>query len=99
MSLSDEEIKHIEKLSRIRLDPGARDKLREQLSDIIDFVNTLQETDTSGYQETPYLERFSSKLRGNTPGGELDHEEVMEQAPDREGGFFRVPPVIDKEQP
>lgn len=97
MSLSDEETKHIEELAKIRLDPEARDRLRAQLSDIIDFVRTLQKTDTSGYPGTPYLERFSAKLRGSTPGGELDHEEVMEQAPDRNGGFFRVPPVIEKE--
>lgn len=99
MSLSDEEIKHIEELAKIRLDQKAREKLRGQLSDIIDFVRTLQKIDTSGYGGTPYPERFQADLRGSRPGGELDHETVMEQAPEREGAFFRVPPVIEKEQP
>ncbi|MGM0483486.1 MAG: Asp-tRNA(Asn)/Glu-tRNA(Gln) amidotransferase subunit GatC, partial [Candidatus Krumholzibacteriota bacterium] len=96
MTLSDEEIKHIEELAKIRLDPEARDRLRAQLSDIIDFVKMLQKTDTSGYPGAPYLERFIADLRGGASGGELDHEEVMKQAPGRDGGFFRVPPVIEK---
>lgn len=97
MKLTDEQIQHIEELARLRLDPESRERLRTQLSDIIDFVRTLQETDTSAYREFSCLERFSTGLRDGTPGGELDHREVMEQAPDREDGFFRVPPVIEKE--
>ncbi|MDZ7859734.1 MAG: Asp-tRNA(Asn)/Glu-tRNA(Gln) amidotransferase subunit GatC [Candidatus Krumholzibacteriota bacterium] len=94
--LSDDEIKHIEKLARIRLGDEDREKLKGQLSDIIEFVRVLQKIDTSGFETVEHIARFKPILREGGAGGELEREKVLEQAPDRENGFFKVPPVINK---
>jgi aspartyl-tRNA(Asn)/glutamyl-tRNA(Gln) amidotransferase subunit C len=94
--LSDDEIRHIEKLAKIKLDSDARDKLKNQLSDIIEFVRILQDVDTSGVTSEACAKRFKPFLREGGSGGELEREKILEQAPDRENGFFKVPPVIDK---
>ncbi|MCD6378914.1 Asp-tRNA(Asn)/Glu-tRNA(Gln) amidotransferase subunit GatC [bacterium] len=93
---SDDEIRHIEKLAKIKLSNDAREKFKEQLSDIIEFVRTLQNVDTSGIASEACAKRFKPYLREGRAGGELECEKLMEQAPDRENGFFKVPPVIDK---
>ena len=94
--LTDDEIKHIEKLAKIRLGSDAREKLKGQLSDIIEFVRTLQKVDTSGFEAAAREKRFTPVLREDRAGDELEREKILEQAPDGENGFFKVPPVIDK---
>ncbi len=95
--LSDDEIKHIEKLARIRLDGNAREKFKGQLSDIIEFVRTLQKVDTTGFESETRKTPFKPFLREGRDGGELERDKVLEQAPENKNGFFKVPPVIDKD--
>ncbi len=97
LRLSDEEIKHVEKLARIRLDDEAREKLRGQLSRIIDFVQKLQNTDTAGFERGGEASKEDAFLRGKKAGDELDREHVLGEAPKRKDGYFTVPPVIDRE--
>lgn len=97
MKLTDIELSDLEALARVDLEPEERDRLRLQLDRIIGFVRKLQEVETGGVEaggegavpgKAPVLDE---------PQECLDREEVLGQAPDREEGFFRVPPVIDRE--
>ena len=99
MELKDADLKHIERLARVELSGESRKKLREQLSDIIGFVQKLQAIDTSGYAPRAYLGGFEPELRVDLTEECLSREEILEQAPDAMKGFFRVPPVIDREEP
>lgn len=99
MELKDSDLKHLERLARVELSGESRDKLREQLGDIIGFVQKLQAIDTSGYSPKAYLGGFEPELRGDEIEECLSRDEVLEQAPDALKGFFRVPPVIGREEP
>ena len=99
MELKDADLKHIERLARVELSGESRKKLREQLSDIIGFVQKLQAIDTSGYAPRAYLGGFEPELRRDLTEECLPRDEILEQAPDALKGFFRVPPVIDREEP
>ncbi len=97
MKLSDEELKNIEKLASVKLEGEARERLKSQLSGIIDFVKKLEKIDTSGYSPRAYVGDFQPVLREDEVKESLDRGGVLEQAPDSEKGMFRVPPVIDRE--
>ena len=97
MKLTDMEFGDLEALARVDLDPEERDRLRLQLDRILGFVRKLQEVEigeagASGEKAPLPLSPASDEV-----GECLDREEVLGQAPDREGGFFRVPLVIDRE--
>ena len=97
LKLTDMEFSDLEALARIDLDPDERDRLRLQLDRILGFAGKLQEVETDEAETAG-----GSPLRGispapDEPGECLDRDEVLGQAPDREEGFFRVPPVIDRE--
>ena len=94
LKLTDMEFGDLETLARVDLEPEERDRLRLQLDRIIEFFRKLQEVETG--------EIGAGGATGAVPAFDepeacLDREEVLGQAPDREGGFFRVPPVIDRE--
>jgi aspartyl-tRNA(Asn)/glutamyl-tRNA(Gln) amidotransferase subunit C len=99
VELKDADLKHLEELARVELSGESRDKLREQLGDIIGFVQKLQAIDTTGYSPRAYLGGFEPELRGDGAGECLSRDEVLTQAPDALNGFFRVPPVIGREEP
>lgn len=92
--MTDKEFSDLEGLARVDLDPEERDILRLQLDRILGFVRKLKEveTETDGSPEPG-----GSAPASDQPRECLDREEVLGQAPEREEGFFRVPPVIDRE--
>ena len=97
MSLSEKELGHLEELSRIRLDKEFREKFRFQLNAVIRFVEELKKADISGYEGAGEAERSDSRLRSDEPGQSLDRRTVLSEAPESDGIFFIVPPVIDME--
>ncbi len=91
-------IRHLERLARIDLAPGEVGPITEQLNRIVALVERLQAVDVAGVEPTRAmsLEDAGSDLREDvvTPG--LDRSEVLAQAPDATGEFFRVPRVISR---
>lgn len=98
MELSDDELKHIETLARIRLSGESREKLREQLARIIDFVRRLQEIDTSNYAPGARTGGFDPYIRDDIPEPCLPRKEVLAESPESENGLFSVPKVIESEE-
>jgi aspartyl-tRNA(Asn)/glutamyl-tRNA(Gln) amidotransferase subunit C len=99
MELKKSDLEHLEKLARVELSGESREKLRRQLGNIIEFVRRLQEIDTSQYAAKAYLGGFKPELRRDTVEACLSRDEVLAAAPDGCNGFFRVPLVIDREEP
>ena len=99
MALTDEELRHLEKLASLRLSDESRDRFRRQLSDIIDFIRKLQGINTEGYSSKYSVTMEKQYLESDKPRDCLPREDVLGEAPDSSDGFFRVPPVIEGEEP
>jgi aspartyl-tRNA(Asn)/glutamyl-tRNA(Gln) amidotransferase subunit C len=95
MDLEESELEHIERLARVKVDEGSKERLREQLSRIIGFVRRLQEVDTSGYSPPSYLFETAHGLREDEVGDCLKRKDVLDGSPDSDKGLFRVPQVIE----
>jgi len=99
VELTDADLRHIEKLARVELSGASREKLREQLGEIIQFVQKLQAIETAEHSPKACPGGFEPELRSDEPGECLSRDEVLSQAPDARDGLFGVPPVIDREEP
>lgn len=99
MKLTDMEFGDLEALARIDLNAEERDRLRLQLDRILGFLRKLEEIETEAEAEAESVpEDGGSSPSADEPRECLDRDEVLGQAPDHEDGFFRVPPVIDRER-
>lgn len=98
MSLTDSELEHLERLARVKLAGTSREKLREQLARIIEFVKQLQTIDTTGREPRAYVGAFEPALRADEMKPCLPRQEVLGAAPQREKEFFGVPPVIEADE-
>lgn len=95
MTLTPEEVEHIAELARLRLSEAEKARFREQLSAILDYFARLQALDTFSIPPTSSVLPAHGVLRPDEPRPGLSLEDLLRNAPDVEGGQFRVPPVLD----
>lgn len=97
MKIDDKLIRRLEHLARIDLGEDERRLFRDQLTRIIEFVETLQSVDTSADGAAPLVSHLDKEhMREDEPVDGLSRDDILDQAPDTADGFFRVPPVIDR---
>ncbi len=95
MRISREEVEHIALLARLRLTDEEKDLYSEQLSNILDYIEKLNELDTSHVEPTSHVIPISNVFREDTPVESLRVDEALGNAPDRSDPFYRVPRIIE----
>ncbi|MCE9627495.1 MAG: Asp-tRNA(Asn)/Glu-tRNA(Gln) amidotransferase subunit GatC [Candidatus Eisenbacteria bacterium] len=99
MAIDRAEALRIAALARLHLPAGEEDAVARQLSQVLDFVATLDELDLSSEAAT-VLTPADAEPRVDAPDGRmLDAERATAQAPESEHGFFLVPPVVESLEP
>ncbi len=95
MAITREEVLHVARLARLALSPAEADRMREQLAKILEYIRQLDRLDTSDVVPTSHAVEMGTPFRDDSvlPFGEK--EEILKNAPDREGDFFRVPRIIE----
>jgi aspartyl-tRNA(Asn)/glutamyl-tRNA(Gln) amidotransferase subunit C len=95
MSVDSATVRHIAKLARISVTEEEVAKLAPELSNILGWVEQLQEVDVSGIEPMTAVIPNKQRLRDDevTEGGIRDA--VLKNAPVAEHGFFAVPKVIE----
>ncbi|MBV8374913.1 MAG: Asp-tRNA(Asn)/Glu-tRNA(Gln) amidotransferase subunit GatC [Candidatus Eremiobacteraeota bacterium] len=91
------DIRYVAKLARIELTDDEVDRFGAQLADLLDHVNALGDLDTASVAATAQVVESRNVEREDRPAPCLDRETVLAQAPQRQGGFFRVPRIIAEE--
>lgn len=90
-------VRHLERLARIELAADEVESITAQLGRIVTFVEKLQSVDVTGVEPTRAMSHEpQDRLRDDEVTPPLDRAEVLGQAPDASGDFFRVPRVIGK---
>ena len=95
MKLSREEVLHIARLARLGLTETEVDKLREQLSNILENFEILQQVDTSAIPPTAQSIALQNVMRNDEVASSLASSEILANAPRKEGDCFRVRAVLE----
>lgn len=95
MSVDSATVRHIAKLARIAVSDAEVEALAPELSNILGWVEQLQEVDVEGVEPMTAVIPNTLRLREDevTDGGIRDA--VLANAPVAEHGFFAVPKVIE----
>ncbi len=95
MKLSREEVLHIALLARLGLNKAEVDRLREQLSNILENFEVLQQVDTSDVPPTAQSITLRNVMTDDEVSPSLSQDQVLANAPRKEGEFFRVRAVLE----
>jgi aspartyl-tRNA(Asn)/glutamyl-tRNA(Gln) amidotransferase subunit C len=97
--ISEEDVKRVAELAHLELAPEERPRMLKDLNAILDYVAELNELDTEGVaplEQVGELSEQVSDLRPDRLVPSLERADVMPQAPESDGVFFKVPKVIER---
>jgi aspartyl-tRNA(Asn)/glutamyl-tRNA(Gln) amidotransferase subunit C len=95
MRISKEDIEHIASLARLHLTEGEKDLFGLQLSSILDYMEKLNELDTTDVEPTSHVLPLSNVMRDDVSGPSIQREDALMNAPNHTDKFFRVPKIIE----
>lgn len=97
MKIDEATLDRIAELARLDLsDPAARATMLGDMQRVFDFVEALNQVDTTGVEPLVFLTEEEDVLRADTPVLEISKREVLENAPLKDSDYFKVPRVIGK---
>ncbi len=91
--ISKEDTIHVAKLARLELTEEEVDKFSRQLGDILGYVEQMNEIDTTNVKPMAHPFDVVNVMREDEVYYDNTKEELMQNAPDEEDGFFKVPKI------
>ena len=92
--ISRDDVVHVAHLARLTLDDAEIDLFTEQLGAVLEHAQDVAALQTDGVPATAHPLPIENVLRDDVPQPSVDRDEVLAQAPDAEGGRFRVPRIL-----
>ena len=93
MAISREDVLHVARLARLEIPEGELDAVEAQLSAIVEAVGKVGELDLADVAPTSHPLDVVNAWADDEPRPSLAQEDALANAPDPEGGAFRVPAV------
>ncbi len=91
--ISKEEVLHVAKLARLKLSEAEVDAYRKDLDSILEYVDTLGKLDTDEIEPMSHVMGKKNVWRDDNPAGIKETEPLLDNAPVREGNYFKVPKI------
>ncbi|MFC5559152.1 Asp-tRNA(Asn)/Glu-tRNA(Gln) amidotransferase subunit GatC [Ureibacillus thermophilus] len=94
--LTKEEVKHIAHLARLAITEEEAEKFSEQLGKITEYVETLNELDTTNVEPTSHVLPIVNVMREDAAKKGLELEKVLLNVKEHENGLIKVPPILEE---
>jgi aspartyl/glutamyl-tRNA(Asn/Gln) amidotransferase, C subunit len=95
MAVNTEEVKYVAELARLEFGECEIEKFTYDLNDILGYITKLNELDTGSTPVSINPVRIENAFRDDEIEESLSREEVLQNAPDRQDGYFKVPRIIE----
>ncbi len=92
-----EQVHKVALLARLDLTPEEEEQFTTQMGSILDYFEQLSELDVSNVEPTTRAIDVSNVTRADKLQPYGDRETILNQAPDQEGDFFKVPQIMSAE--
>ena len=96
MKISRAEVEHIADLARLELGEREIEQLQSDLSQILEYVEQLNELDTADVPPTSHVVVREDVLSEDKTRPSFDREEILANAPRAQEGFFRVHAIFQE---
>jgi aspartyl-tRNA(Asn)/glutamyl-tRNA(Gln) amidotransferase subunit C len=90
-----EQVRHVARLARLELSPDEEQSLQANMSEILSYVDKLNELDTEGVVPTTQVGEAGTPMRDDQVTNQPAPDDLLRNAPARVGNFFKVPRIIE----
>ncbi len=94
MKITKQDVEHVALLARLAITEAEKDTFTQQLNVILEYIDQLNELDTSGVPPTSHVLAMQNVLREDQVGPSLPVEKVLGNAPATKNACFLVPKII-----
>ncbi len=95
MSVDRDTLDKIAHLARLQFDEKDADKMLQDMSNILAWVDQLKEVDTEGVEPLTSMSHEVNVFRSDEVKEELSNQEALGQAPESNEYFFMVPKILE----
>lgn len=95
MKIDKETLNKIAHLARLEFDEKDSAKMMQDMTNMVNFVEKLNEVDTTGVEPLTTMSHEINALREDEVKPHLPHEEALKNAPKKDEDYFRVPKVLE----
>jgi len=99
MTIDINQVRKVALLARLDIPNQQEEQFAKQLNSILDYFEQLSELDTESVLPTTRAIELSNVTRADQQENCTLREEILGQAPSREGDFFRVPNILASADP
>lgn len=96
MKVTEQDIKTVASLSRLRIRENETSEVMGQLDKFLTYVENLQSIDTENIEPTTYALPMQNVFRADVVKKSLDRDSALSNAPLKEDGYFKVPRVLEE---
>jgi aspartyl-tRNA(Asn)/glutamyl-tRNA(Gln) amidotransferase subunit C len=89
------EIDHIARLARLQLTEEEKKVFSQQMKKIIEYINKLNELDTSNVEPTSHVLPIKNVFRDDKVRPSMPKDKALQNAPSRTDDFYKVPKIIE----
>jgi aspartyl-tRNA(Asn)/glutamyl-tRNA(Gln) amidotransferase subunit C len=94
MTISRDEVLYVSHLARLEIPSEEMESLASQIDDILSYVATLKEADTTNVDPTAQSLSLVNRFREDVEGETLGSDKAVENCHDNYDGMFVVPKVV-----
>jgi len=95
MKIDKETLQKIAHLARLEFDEKNSEAMMQDMTNMVNFVEKLNEVDTTGVEPLTTMSHEINALREDEVKPHLPHEEALKNAPKKDADYFRVPKVLE----
>ncbi|MCU0368094.1 MAG: Asp-tRNA(Asn)/Glu-tRNA(Gln) amidotransferase subunit GatC [Cyclobacteriaceae bacterium] len=95
MKIDKETVTKIAHLARLEFDEKDADNMLQDMTAMVNFVEKLNEVDTTGIEPLTTMSHEVNALREDEVKNHLDHDLALKNAPSKDADYFRVPKVLE----
>lgn len=94
--ISREDVQHVARLARLEISAEDLVRMQAELSNILAYIDKLRSVDTAGVPPTLHAVPLTNVMREDEPRPSLPLADMLANAPEAAGDFFRVPRIVEE---
>lgn len=95
MQITDETIEYVGILAKLKLSGEEKEQAKRDMSNMLQYVGKLNELDTEGVEAMSHAFPVHNVFREDVVTNGDDREQMLQNAPEKKDGAYRVPRTFD----
>ena len=96
MEITDNLIDHLAHLARLEFNGAQKERIKQDLTKIIAFVDQLSQVKTDGVEPLIFMTKTENVLREDADVVTITQQEALKNAPVHDSDYFKIPTVLKK---